>query len=250
MLASESASGRKKDDPIIFFTLIDFLVQLIFFGLLIVVVFVVREDPLDRSDRVWAKQPKYLPVIDSASPYIHADKAKELEELLRRLSPDQISNIAKILKARPFAEYCAANSAACEALANRCTERPDLCLAVASALSGRIPRIIQAATGNVRHCAGGRSGWLFKVSATGAPGAAKFTISSINPAQKKYVQSLGKNITDGLEIPERQLDEFFSVFSFGVRECHNYIKLDLIGDSHSTYRKLANYFLIDEGKSP
>jgi len=74
-------SRRKTEDPIIYFTLIDFLIQLIFIGLFIFVV-----NKAVRSDiESLTENPKFPLIADALGPYITKNSIDSLIELLTRL---------------------------------------------------------------------------------------------------------------------------------------------------------------------
>ncbi len=76
---------HNSDDPIIYFTLIDFLIQLLFFGLFVYVVINYPSDSNKDSPPDWSTKAIYYPFLRSLTPYINANEVEEIRELLIKI---------------------------------------------------------------------------------------------------------------------------------------------------------------------
>jgi hypothetical protein len=120
------------NDPIIYFTLIDFLIQIIFCVVFAFVVFQAldqhRKDQ-ERSEREklkqmaelpgWVRDPVYLPLLRDMTPFITIKNERKLRELLEMLKKQgALEQFLKFLKEtrEPFAliEQCLNHPDACE----------------------------------------------------------------------------------------------------------------------------------------
>jgi hypothetical protein len=126
MSAVRSAPASSSDDPVIYFTLIDFLLQIIFCSLMLFMVFQhssvahARQQanaPAGPPD--WVQDPLYLPLMRDMTPFITVKKDRELRELLQRLKDhDALKQFLNFLRSNPDSlrvlEQCRANPTACQ----------------------------------------------------------------------------------------------------------------------------------------
>jgi hypothetical protein len=132
---------RKKaaDDPVIYFTLIDFLLQLVFLGLFAFVLSkTLAQDKRDEPPS-WVFQPQYLPLLnDTLSPFIRADNAEKLRELLEGLRAKEglLEKFLEFLATHPrpleILSQCAADPATCSAVLTRCNTQRQACANLAA----------------------------------------------------------------------------------------------------------------------
>ena len=130
MAAAASAPATSSDDPVIYFTLIDFLLQIIFCSLMLFVVF--QHTTLARmrqpdSAPGWVQDPLYLPLMRDMTPFITLQKDQELRELLRHLKDrNALEQFLDFLRSNPdslqltgqvtaqLMAQCRAHPAACQ----------------------------------------------------------------------------------------------------------------------------------------
>jgi len=125
---------KSADDPIIYFTLIDFLIQLLFFGLFIFVVWSALGNDSRTQLPSWVFDKQYAPLINKdLSPFIRANEAKELSAVLNEIdkTPGLLDQLLKFLQKTtdPIAllEFCSKNQESCVSLIGRCDENPKSC---------------------------------------------------------------------------------------------------------------------------
>ena len=120
MPSVSGAPANSSDDPVIYFTLIDFLLQVIFCSLMLFVVFQHTAHARRPESRPgWVEDPVYLPLVRDMTPFITIKKDAELRELLRRLK-DQgaLERFLDYLRSNPDTErltqQCRAHPEACQ----------------------------------------------------------------------------------------------------------------------------------------
>lgn len=125
---------KSADDPIIYFTLIDFLIQLLFFGLFIFVVWSALGNDSRAQLPSWVFDKQYAPLINKdLSPFIRANEAKELSAVLKEIdkTPGLLDQLLRFLQQTtdPIAllEFCSKNQESCVSLIGRCDENPKSC---------------------------------------------------------------------------------------------------------------------------
>jgi hypothetical protein len=128
---------KSADDPIIYFTLIDFLLQLLFFGLFIFVVWSALGNDARVRLATWVFDEQYAPLINNdLSPFIRANEAKELSAVLNEIgkTPGLLDKLLNFLKqtADPISllDFCAENRESCVSLIARCDKNPKSCEAL------------------------------------------------------------------------------------------------------------------------
>lgn len=92
---------NKKDDDIVYLTLIDFLIQLIFFSLFIFVIFNKPSSPDTPiySPPKWVNDKIYAPILEGFGPFIKLDNIKKFEEIWKYLkSQKDLDNLLDALK--------------------------------------------------------------------------------------------------------------------------------------------------------
>jgi len=116
----QATGARGHDDPILYFTLIDFLTQIIFFGIFALIIFQsgARKEVAPQKLPAQSTDPVYYIDLRDLQPNITADQVKEVRELLSRLlEKGAMEQLLKFLQERPDAF----------ALINQCLNHPQAC---------------------------------------------------------------------------------------------------------------------------
>ncbi|MDG1454008.1 MAG: hypothetical protein P8Q17_06205 [Methylophilaceae bacterium] len=92
---------NKKDNDIVYLTLIDFLIQLIFFSLFVFVIF--NKPPSSNapiySAPKWVNDKIYAPILEGFGPFIRVENVKKFEEIWKYLkSQKDLDNLLEALK--------------------------------------------------------------------------------------------------------------------------------------------------------
>ncbi len=113
-------TASRQDDPILYFTLIDFLTQIIFFGIFALIIFQsgARKEVAPRKLPAQSTDPVYYPDLRGLQPLIAADQVQEVRELLSRLQDKgALEQLLSFLRQRPEAF----------ALITQCLDHPQAC---------------------------------------------------------------------------------------------------------------------------
>jgi hypothetical protein len=91
---------QKKNDDIVYLTLIDFLIQLIFFSLFIFVIY--NNEKLSHIPTYippsWVNDKTYAPILEGYGPFIRADNVKKFEEIWKYLKTQKdLDNLVSAL---------------------------------------------------------------------------------------------------------------------------------------------------------
>lgn len=81
---------QDSEDPIIYFSLIDFLIQLIFFTLFLFVVSVSRNTDQLPTSLGWVKDPIYWPKLNDLSPFIKESQQEQIKELAKKFKDKKL----------------------------------------------------------------------------------------------------------------------------------------------------------------
>jgi hypothetical protein len=208
---------KSADDPIIYFTLIDFLIQLLFFGLFIFVVW----SALGTESRArlpnWVFDKQYAPLINKdLSPFIRANEAKELSAVLNEIgkTPGLLDRLLIFLKQTtdPIAllDFCAENKESCISLIGRCDKNPKSC-DVLTEMSDERFAALGAGTGKPFCEKGERARTLFTVVGLDTSSGGVLVIKDVTAVgarvleQEKIAVPLNENLTverfRGLVVP-------------------------------------------------
>jgi hypothetical protein len=109
-----------RDDPLVYFTLIDFLTQIIFFGIFALIIFQsgARKEVAPEKLPAQSTHPVYYLNLRDLQPSITADQVQEVRELLSRLQEKgAMERLLKFLQQRPDAF----------ALIRQCLDHPQEC---------------------------------------------------------------------------------------------------------------------------
>lgn len=245
-------SLKKSEDPIIYFTLIDFLVQLIFLALFIFVVLRVSE--VSKPTPPWLDDPDYLPLINEAlTPYINGESAKTLAELLKELFERDggQETLAKLLdflrlndKPLETLKACARDPSVCNSIIARCNASPKSCEVLAA-----MPLPVFGAIGSEKgagkpHCLPLKTRALFTLTSTRVGEIISFDLSNTNNTKEaeSYLRELN---LDGKSQLRLSLTEFTARFSPLIsKPCQHTIRYDDQVGVLGVYKTVNSYFYL------
>ena len=236
----------KNDDPIIFFTLIDFLIQLLFVCLLVFAAYISKSyDENDFPD--WTRDPIYLPVIiDDLSPYITKEYAEKLAILLKRVHPEKLDEVLRILSSMSISQLdavtkkCTAGGVDCSKILGICSADPEFCQAVIGANQVARQRFRESQKPT---CEAERTGpHVAILSVTGmnsdSTGIPVFIISNIRFPD--IVSRINSGITQGMTIPLSKIGTVLN--DFRRADCVYYVEYRSLNNNLDQYKKLSYYF--------
>lgn len=245
-------SLKKSEDPIIYFTLIDFLVQLIFLTLFIFVA--LRASEISKPSPPWLDDPDYLPLINEAlTPYINGESAKTLAKLLKELFEREKGQetLAKLLdflrlNERPLETLgaCARDPSVCTALIAQCKSSPKSCEVLAAMPASKFGEIGNDKGAGKPHCLPSTNRVLFTITSGRAGDIFWFDISNINYTKEaeSYLQELD---LDGTERVRLSLAEFAARFSrLTSKPCQHTIRYDDQVGVLDVYKTVNRYFYL------
>jgi len=239
-------AGRHADDPIIYFTLVDFLVQLLFFGLFLFVVFQFGGGNEDEEQR-WAKKSEWavfdaiksnLPFYKGMSELVPADSQeamlKALQELKKRDLLEEFLKFAMQTDSPlEVIEYCAKEPARCRQLVAQCEAAPEACGRFAAADEKQIKNIMKA-FGSPPCIDASPPPSLFSIIGYGdgrLGGDGYFKVLKINNAGEKVLREAGIRLSAGQQISRSEALSMFASISRGRLNCVHYV--DYIAESDS-----------------
>jgi hypothetical protein len=224
-------SSSKSDDPIIYFTLIDFLVQLIFLAVFLAVALQTAQrgsEPPQGQPPSWVSDPSYFPLLnEGVGPFIRDDDARDLLLFLRKVYDEKLLEplLAFLTKTQnPLAvlQGCSANPSACSQVLSRCSEFPDSCKALAGMSGRRFAAIGEGAGKPLCRDISGRSPPLFTVYGESGPGVGRYRIMDVSAFG---VSALGEA---GIDIGTRLVFDrgsFTRVFApLGKKSCGHVVR--------------------------
>ena len=239
---------RKTEDPIIYFTLIDFLVQLIFLALFI---FVVNRAVNSNADTL-VSNPKFPLIADALGPYITKNSIDPLIELLARLdnlqknSSDALRELLEFLRMteKPLEaiKACSENPKFCDQIVSRCVQYPKSCERIAGASNTEF-----AGFGNLKgagkpYCqSSDKRAALFTVSEIGIAPDISLKIDSISDSGGAVLQELGVTLAPGEQL---SLASFVSKFSrFAAKDCQYVVRYVEGAKNLDAYKTVNSYFI-------
>jgi hypothetical protein len=242
-------STSKSDDPIIYFTLIDFLLQLIFLAIFLTVALNVVEEgsqPDSSAPPHWVFDKKYLPLInESISPFIRADDAEKLRRLLddinkRGLLEPLLTFLAATREPLATLEICSREPRLCTAILSRCKESPDSCKALSEMTSSKFAKLGSGAGKPICFDESGR-GRIFTVIGFGTGNAPKFRLSEVTPYGARVLLEAGVAVGPGVTLNK---GEFLSRFqSFARKDCVHVVRYMAESDSYQQSKIVSSLFL-------
>jgi hypothetical protein len=224
-------SSAKSDDPIIYFTLIDFLVQLIFLGIFLVVALQAAQrgsEPAGGKPPPWVADPAFFPLLnEGVGPFIRDDDAKTLFELLKKIYDDKLLEpllafLAKTQNPLAALEACATNPASCSLLLPRCTQFPDSCKALAGMSEAKFAAIGQG-EGRARcRDSSGKSPPLFTVYGESGPSGGRYRIEDISAFGVVSLNEAGIDIGRGVVFDRGGFNRVFRPFL--EKKCVHFVR--------------------------
>jgi hypothetical protein len=239
---------RKTEDPIIYFTLIDFLVQLIFLALFL---FVVNRAVNPDAD-TFVSNPKFPLIADALGPYITKNSIDPLIELLTRLddlqknSSDALIELLEFLRMtdKPLEaiKACSENPQFCDQIVSRCAQYPKSCERIASASNTEF-----AGFGNLKgagkpYCQSSDNRVaLFTVSEIGIAPDITLKIDSISGSGGAVLREVGVQLVTGEQL---SLSSFISKFSkFAAKDCQYVVRYVEGAKNLDAYKTVNSYFI-------
>jgi hypothetical protein len=250
-------AGRHADDPIIYFTLVDFLVQLLFFGLFLFVVFRFGGGNEDEEQR-WVKKSDWaifeslranLPFYKGMSELVAADSQeamlKALQELRKQgLLEDFLRFASQTDSPLEVIQYCAKQPAVCRRLVGQCEKHPEACSRFAAADAQGVGRMLGAL--GLPPCREDKQS-LFSIIGygSGRPGeAGHFKVREIYPAGMETLGAAGIRLSGGQDLTKGQVQTVFRAVSTGSLRCAHYVDYVAETDSELMRAILAESFYL------
>lgn len=227
----------------IYFTLIDFLLQLVFLGLFVFVITSLSPDGDSKKPPGWVFQEQYLPLLnDGLSPFIRANEADELRRVLENINktPGLLESLLNFLQStknpRDFLVYCAKNPSSCSGVLGRCEASPRTCKALVD-MSDRDFDAIGGGAGKPFCISVNKSRSLFTLTGkSNELGAGFLHIDEISEVGHAALQSEGISVIPNQEFTP---DEFRKTFAaLGQKNCVHVIKYRARSDSLTLWRTL------------
>ena len=214
-------SSSKSDDPIIYFTLIDFLVQLIFLAIFLTVALQAAQrgsEPPEGEPPPWVIDPAYFPLLnEGVGPFIRDDDASDLLTFLKKVYDEKLLEplLAFLTKTQnPLAvlKGCAANPSACSQVLSRCSEFPDSCKALAGMSSAKFKEIGQGEGRPQCRDALGKSTRLFTVYGEIGPSGGRYRIEDVSAFGMVSMKEAGIEVGNGVVYDEAGFRRVFRPF--------------------------------------
>lgn len=239
-------SLKKSEDPIIYFTLIDFLVQLIFFGLFIFVAYklVEREDP--------SLTPQYpsVPIINELGPYVSADAARDLVAIIKKIYNDGrgAETLEKLLNFLRLADKpiktlsaCLEQPQICQAVVTRCEKYPSSCRALGTMSDDSFKTIGIDKGAGKPHCAV-KDRILFTLTSNRSSDGLNFQISDVSPEAEDALSTVGVQIANNTQLSPLEFSARFLPLT--KKECQHTIRYVDKVNSLEAYKTVNSYFFL------
>jgi hypothetical protein len=248
--------SQRAEDPIIFFTLIDFLIQLLLLGLFSASVWAFHAAKAEKQASqikelpAWTREQQYLPILEGLSPLVNAENAKELTELLQRLDEDALKALVKFLSASDdplqVFRFCAENTARCKALLNQCARSDKLCENFANSDPEKLQSLLNRAPGRPA-CIESKPRSLFTLLATsdGIKGERVYEVTAVSDVGRVWFEKMGVSLSVRQNIKDAQFADLFGPFSPKKIGCVHFIDYRSKTDSDSMRREVENWFYVD-----
>lgn len=239
-------SLKKSEDPIIYFTLIDFLVQLIFFGLFIFVAYQLVE----RKDPTLAPQYPSVPIVNELGPYVSADAARDLVAIIKKIYEDGrgAETLKKLLNFLRLADkpintlnICFKQPQLCQAVVVRCEKHPDSCRALSTIPDDKFANIGIDKGAGKPHCAV-KDRILFTLTSTRSSDRVNFQISDVSPEAEDALSSVGIQIDNNMQLSPIEFSARFLPLTKKV--CQYTIRYDDKVNSLDAYKTVNSYFFL------
>lgn len=240
-------SLKKSEDPIIYFTLIDFLVQLVFLALFIFVA--IRVSEVSKPNPPWLDDPDYLPLINEAlTPFINGESAKTLADLLKELFEHDAGQetLAKLLdflrlneKPLETLEACVRNPSVCNSVIARCNASPKSCEVLAAMPPKDFAGIVKGA--GKPHCAMNNR-ILFTLTSNRSSDGLNFQISDVSPEAEDALSTVGVQIANNTQLSPLEFSARFLPLT--KKECQHTIRYVDKVNSLDAYKTVNSYFFL------
>lgn len=241
------ANTHSSEDPIIYFTLIDFLLQLLFFGLFLfaIVRFGSNEIPVpmkpsekDAYDELAPLRPR-LPFYKGMSELVDADSQQQMLDALRRLQREGLLEDFLRFATDDDApldsiRVCEADPELCRQIFQKCRDDPASCKRFASK---------RDALGQTPCREKGEP--LFKVIVRGSGRAGEeggFVVRELFPAGVKDLGDKGIHLTPGQAIDKKDFVTLFAPVSRQALDCAHYVEYVMETDSNAMWEILRKPF--------
>jgi len=220
-----------RSDSIVFFTLIDFLVQLLFFLVVAVVLYNTQTQAIDRHATILKlkSNPNYVPLLDGLGPFIKAENIKLLQELFKSVKNDnELQRLVAALKTM--------NPSAMEKLADTIAKAgedpnsPVVTTMVQRALTG---------IGQKSCLENGSRESLFSITAFDD----RLVVTEIFPHGVLEFEKLGVRLNTGDVIPRSEIESRLKPFKKKDQNCVYFVRYIRKTDSESI-RRLVERSLI------
>jgi hypothetical protein len=247
-------ASTKSDDPIIYFTLIDFLVQLIFLAIFLVVALQASQrgpEPAQGQPPPWVADPAYVPLLnEGVGPFIRDDDARDLLRLLKAIYDEKLLEplLAFLTKTpNPLAvlKSCSTDPATCSQILSRCTKFPDSCEALAGMSDSKFGVIGQGEGKPQCRDRSGKSARLFTVYGEIGPAGALYRIEDISAFGMVSTKEAGIDIANGVVYDKSGFRRVFLPFT--VKKCAHVVHYIDRTDSNRQADVVRSVFLFRSG---
>jgi hypothetical protein len=240
-------SLKKPEDPIIYFALIDFLVQLIFFGLFIFVAYqlIEREKPT-----LTDKYPS-LPIINALGPYVSADAARDLVAIMNKIYENgrgaetlkKLLNFLRLVnKPVETLNACFRQPEICQAVVVRCEKYPDSCRALGALPDDGFRNIGNDTGAGKPHCVVKKNRILFTLTSYQSSNGVTFQISDISSQAKDVLNPLGIEIANNMQLSPVEFSARF--LPLIKKNCTHTMRYDDKVNSLDHYKTVNSYFFL------
>jgi hypothetical protein len=231
----------------IYFTLIDFLIQLIFIGLF---AFVVNKAVKSDIDNL-TENPKFPLIADALGPYITKNSVDSLIELLTQLDRLQKNGNAAIKEILNFLRMtnkpletiksCSENPQFCDQIVSRCAQYPKSCERIAGASDSEFAGFGNLKGAGSHYCQpSDKRSALFTVSEVGNIPDISLRIDSISASGADVLRGEGISITAGEQL---SLPAFVSRFSLlSGKDCQYVVRYIEGAKNLDAYKTVNSYF--------
>jgi hypothetical protein len=249
---------QQRDDPIVLFSLVDFLIQLIVLGLFAAVLFALIVESKEQESRkleeaipVWVKDPAYLPLLKGMSPMVDAENAKELAKLLQAVhEKGLLEDLVKFLNsaADPLKAIrnCAENPKQCEAILLQCNANRAVCDRLASTDAKRLADILKNSLGRPP-CIATPPRHLFKVVARDGDGEVgrHYEVLQITAEGQSWLKRLGVPLVVGQHFAPGEVSRLFKGFDPAILQCAHFVQYVREADSERMRAALEPWFYLE-----
>jgi hypothetical protein len=250
-----SHSSGPTEDPIIYFTLVDFLIQLLFFGLFLFVVFEYGSgNPGETKE--WVNRPEWtlfqdlkeeLPFLKGMSELVPADSQQAMLDALRKLKEEGL--LEEFLKFATQSEhpldlikYCATDPERCSRFLGQCEKFPQECERFAAADGSGVTRMMNA-LGLGPCLPGGRPLFSIEGHGSGIEGEeGYFVVREIFPAGKDELARANIQLIAGQQLAKDRVRTMFQALK--PTDCRHYVDYLVLTDSERMRAIVEQTFLI------